>query len=70
MGQFMTDEGAMTPVTFRGADEGELRNKMLSWLEAERVKAGVTAEKIAQRKIEREAARKAKAARAALGEGK
>ena len=65
VGQFVTDEGAMTPVLFRAETEIALREKMLAWLEAERVKARVTAEMIEQRKAER-AARKA--ARAALAE--
>ena len=48
----------MTPVLFRAKTEAALREKMLAWLEVERVKAGVTAEMIEQRKAER-AAKKA-----------
>lgn len=62
VGQFVTDEGAMTPVLFRAKTEAALREKMLAWLEAERVKAGVTAEMIEQRKAERAAKKVARAA--------
>lgn len=61
VGQFMTDEGVITPVTFRASTEQGVRDKMLSWLEAERIKAGVTAEKLEQRKAEREARKVARA---------
>lgn len=66
VGQFMTDEGMLTPVTFRASTEQGVRDKMLSWLEAERIKAKVTAEKLEQRKAEREARKAARAKEKAL----
>lgn len=66
IGQFVDENDAIVPILFRWSDENGLRAKMLCWLEAERIKAGVTAEKLEQRRAERAARRAKRDARSAL----